>query len=378
MSRLINPYIKAQEEARERARKKPAGRAMLDSVRVWGMSMKEYIRGTSMKEYIRGMNMKKVLLVAVAVNFVFLGAYLSMSTLSASAADEKTAQAAPRKDPVQGQDVRAQLDSLRQREELLRVRQRELQLLESRIDEKIRRLTELETNVKAEIAMYKGISDERTKHLVKIYSSMKPVAAANLMNQMDIEVATEVFLSMKGEIAGGILASMEPAKAAAISKRLMSTRKMSPSTSQALPQPSPMGQANDTPAMAMTEPGAEPGTAMGPASFPTASPAPKAKYRKKAWAKAKPWASPAQVAQAAPQAQPQTASPQAAPTAAGQAPALQPLPLAKPTPQPQTAAKPTAPAAAPLSAPQASAAPAASKTAPQALAQAVVGQAEQK
>ncbi len=62
------------------------------------------------------------------------------------------------------------------------------------------------------------------KHLVKIYSSMKPGAAATLMNNLDTDVAVEVFLGMKGDIAGGILSYMEPVRAAGITQRLVSYR----------------------------------------------------------------------------------------------------------------------------------------------------------
>jgi len=70
-------------------------------------------------------------------------------------------------------------------------------------------------------------SNERVRHLVKIYSSMKPKAAADLMNNMDLNVAVQVFLDMKGEIAGGILSYMDTKKAALITKRLADYRSSS-------------------------------------------------------------------------------------------------------------------------------------------------------
>ncbi len=121
-------------------------------------------------------------------------------------------------------DAKGRLESLRQKEDLLVIRQRELKGLEERIDGKIRRLAALEADVKAEIEAYRQISDPRVKHLVKIYSSMKPNAAAKLMDQTDINVATDVFMSMKGDIAGSILAYMEPRRAATISRLIMSNR----------------------------------------------------------------------------------------------------------------------------------------------------------
>lgn len=179
---------------------------------------------------------KKILFIAIIVNLFFLGIYFSIDPLSA--AEEKQSQSAAKKESAQ--DTRAAWDSLKQREELLRIRQQELNELEKRIDEKIRRLSVLEASIKVELSSYKQVSDERVKHLVKIYSSMKPNAAANLMNQIDLEVATEVFLNMKGEIAGGILSYMDTQKAAAITKRLMSNRRrQAPEPAAQAPAPAP-------------------------------------------------------------------------------------------------------------------------------------------
>ncbi|HOD70710.1 MAG: MgtE intracellular N domain protein [Deltaproteobacteria bacterium ADurb.BinA179] len=166
------------------------------------------------------MNRKKILLVALVINLLFLGVYLSIYPLSA-AEDTQPQPAAVQETP---KDPGAQWEALRQREEALSIRQQELEKLEKQIDEKIRKLRELDAGIKAEVAAYRQISDERIKHLVKIYSSMKPKAAASLMDSLDTDVAVEVFLNMKGEIAGGILSYMDTAKAATITQRLMSYR----------------------------------------------------------------------------------------------------------------------------------------------------------
>ncbi|MRR36905.1 hypothetical protein EG829_20030, partial [bacterium] len=106
------------------------------------------------------LNAKKVIAIALMINLMFLGMYFFIGPLSA-AESKQTPKAGVKKETVV--DPRVRLESLKQREELLRIRQRELQDLEKRIDEKIRRLTVLETNVKAEIAAYKQISDARVK-----------------------------------------------------------------------------------------------------------------------------------------------------------------------------------------------------------------------
>jgi flagellar motility protein MotE (MotC chaperone) len=167
------------------------------------------------------MNRKIILITAISINLLFLGIYLSIHPLSA--AEDSRPQTAEVREELP-QDPGAQWESLRQREEAIAIRQQELETLEKQLDEKLRKLQELDAGIKAEVAAYRQISDERIKHLVKIYSSMKPNAAASLMNNLDTGVAVEVFLNMKGEIAGGILSYMDTTKAANITQRLMNYR----------------------------------------------------------------------------------------------------------------------------------------------------------
>lgn len=177
---------------------------------------------------------KKILLIALVLNLVFLGAYLSLSPLSA--AEEKQPQNPAPAQKEQPQNPKLQWDSLRQREEALRVRQQELDAVERRIDDKINRLGELEVSIRTQLSIFRQLSDERIRHLVKIYSSMKPNAAARLMDQTDTDVAVEIFRNMKGEVAGGILSYMDTKKAATISRRLMSARSGQTAAAQAVQQ----------------------------------------------------------------------------------------------------------------------------------------------
>lgn len=168
------------------------------------------------------MNRKKILLAALLINLLFLGVYLCTYPISAAEDSQPPKEVLTGERPMQ--NPQAQWEELRQREEDLALRQQELEKLEKQIDEKIKKLQKLEEDIKAEVAAYRQISDERIRHLVKIYSSMKPGAAAGLMNNLDTDVAVEVFLNMKGEVAGGILSYMDTTKAATITQRLMNYR----------------------------------------------------------------------------------------------------------------------------------------------------------
>ena len=163
---------------------------------------------------------KKMLITALIINIAFLGFYLCVTTISA--ADEEQAVETPV--PQSPADPQEQWEIIRQRQEELTIRENELKDLEERIEERITRLQEVEASVQVSINEYKQLYDERIRHLVKIYSSMKPNAAASLMNELDTTVAVEVFLNMKGDIAGGILSYMDTQKAATITKRLANYR----------------------------------------------------------------------------------------------------------------------------------------------------------
>ena len=170
---------------------------------------------------------KKVLIIALVLNIAFLGFYLSVNTISAADEDQVMTTPAPEASP----NPQDQWEIIRLRQEELKVRENELEDLEKRLEEKIIRLQKIEASIQASVNEYKQLSDERVRHLVKIYSSMKPKAAASLMNQLDIHVAVEVFLNMKGDIAGGVLSYMDTQKAANITKKLANHRNNSTSLS---------------------------------------------------------------------------------------------------------------------------------------------------
>ncbi len=86
-------------------------------------------------------------------------------------------------------------------------RQKEVEALLARVDEKLR-----------------GASAEKAQtfdQLAKVYETMKPDAAAGILGDMDLETATEVLRRMKERNAAEILARFDPARAAEVSKRML-------------------------------------------------------------------------------------------------------------------------------------------------------------
>ncbi|NDY73400.1 hypothetical protein DO021_00445 [Desulfobacter hydrogenophilus] len=115
--------------------------------------------------------------------------------------------------------------------EQLAKEQKELETYEAQIDEKIESLTTLKKQIEADMARLekKKTAKEREEaaafeakmnRLVKMYASMKPKAAAEIVNKMELSVAYEIFLRMREVSASQILAFVEYEKAAKISERL--------------------------------------------------------------------------------------------------------------------------------------------------------------
>ncbi|MGD0821095.1 MAG: hypothetical protein ABSA71_10160 [Desulfomonilia bacterium] len=184
----------------------------------------------------------KILLGLVFINLVFIGIYLAVKPTPVQAGNPtannqttvKTEQQQPAPSPISLSPT-DQLEILRQKEERLKAREMELKELETEVEEKIKKLETIESSIKNDLASYKVESNDRIKQLVKIYSSMKPNAAANLMNNIDTDVAVQVFIGMKGDIAGSILSYMEPVKAAGITQRLVYYRGSNTTSTETAP-----------------------------------------------------------------------------------------------------------------------------------------------
>jgi flagellar motility protein MotE (MotC chaperone) len=187
----------------------------------------------------------KILLGLVFINIVFVAAYLIFQSTPVAAGNTAgNTQTSARQEQQQPTmqpltlSPSDQMEIIRQKEERLKTREMEIKELEKQLQEKIKHLEAIESSIKNDLNAYKVINGERIKQLVKIYSSMKPNAAATLMNNIEADVAVQVFIGMKGDIAGGILSYMEPVKAAGITQKLVSYR----GGNTASAEPVPAGQ----------------------------------------------------------------------------------------------------------------------------------------
>lgn len=109
---------------------------------------------------------------------------------------------------------------LKQREEELRLKEIRLEALEAKVREDLKKIEKSIAESKEQL----GIQDEKTKEnvdaLIKVYSSMKPEEAANLVEAIDENLALKIIRGMKSKIAGKVLSNLDVKVAKRISEKL--------------------------------------------------------------------------------------------------------------------------------------------------------------
>lgn len=120
---------------------------------------------------------------------------------------------------------------LQKKEEELKQKEAQLTKLKQDMEGQIELLSRVHKKIEADLARMEAIETEedrlkrekeeaRMKQLVKVYSSMNPKRAGEILNTMDIDVALEIFMRIKGEKAGKILSKLTTQRAVMISERL--------------------------------------------------------------------------------------------------------------------------------------------------------------
>ncbi len=123
-------------------------------------------------------------------------------------------------------DRRAELD--RQQEEL-EMRDNLLKATETRIDEKIAKLKEMEGTLKDLLKLHDDQEKAQMESLVKIYEKMKPKDAARIFNNLEMDILIDVASNIKESKMAPILASMSSDRANKLTVEL-ATRRQLPGT----------------------------------------------------------------------------------------------------------------------------------------------------
>ena len=110
--------------------------------------------------------------------------------------------------------------ALDEREAGIETREQAAAAAESRLQDQIKELKGVETQVQALLTSMNAQSDKRMQDLVKTYEGMKPAQAATIFNTMDEKVLIDLAKSMKPATLGPILAAMNVARAEALTRSL--------------------------------------------------------------------------------------------------------------------------------------------------------------
>ncbi len=179
--------------------------------------------------------MKQVMMGVVIVLGLFGSAWGADSPPEDTAGvEEKAAAPAPETPEVLFRGLEAKRLALEERAEAIRLEEKKLKELKAELEESREALETLRQQIETSLSRLevkeKAVNEvqrleeaKRIKQLVKLYSSMKPKQAAAIVDKMDIVIAERLFMNLKGEVAGKILAYVEQPKAARISERLAET-----------------------------------------------------------------------------------------------------------------------------------------------------------
>jgi flagellar motility protein MotE (MotC chaperone) len=144
------------------------------------------------------------------------------ATTSASAAEPKSTGAIGARP-----DVRTLLDALERRQAELDAREREitgreerLALYEKDVTAKVASLEEIEKRLSARAKTATQAVDAAAESLAKIYGTMKPEAAAPILDRLDDPTVLTIFRRMKEKQVGEILPLMTRERAIALTQAL--------------------------------------------------------------------------------------------------------------------------------------------------------------
>ncbi len=171
-----------------------------------------------------------VIILLIIVKILILSTTI-FNYLSCPFPKDKTAIASDRqiqkkiqvKNTQKAEDV--EIDKLRDIQKMIDIKKAELLLIEKEIDRKLQELKRLRDEIRAEWERRDRIDANNLKHLVKIYSSMKPQKAATLLEKVDLDLSVELLSHMRGETVGRILSFMDEQRAAKICELLRKAKR---------------------------------------------------------------------------------------------------------------------------------------------------------
>ena len=124
------------------------------------------------------------------------------------------------------QQLAARRTALDQRARELDRRSALLETAAAGLDGQIAQLSELKTQIAAAIEQHDAAEEAKLKSLVKIYETMKPKAAAEIFDRLEMPVLLRVVERMREATSAEVLARMDPVKAKQVTTELAKHTKL--------------------------------------------------------------------------------------------------------------------------------------------------------
>jgi flagellar motility protein MotE (MotC chaperone) len=122
------------------------------------------------------------------------------------------------------QSLAKRRDELNGREQGLEEREAMIAATEKRIDDKLAELKQVQFTIEDLVKQHDADQEAQLKSLVKIYENMKPKDAAQIFEDLEMDVLLDVVEGMKERKVAPILALMNPTKAQEVTLELSQRR----------------------------------------------------------------------------------------------------------------------------------------------------------
>jgi flagellar motility protein MotE (MotC chaperone) len=109
---------------------------------------------------------------------------------------------------------------LENREKELVSKEQQLKTLEENIQKNLEKIEQALKESKEQFGMKESLIKKNVDSLIKVYSTMKPAEAANLIAAIDEDLALRIISGMKSKIAGQVLSQLDVKVAKAITEKL--------------------------------------------------------------------------------------------------------------------------------------------------------------
>ncbi len=125
-------------------------------------------------------------------------------------------------------EIRAREAELDRRERELDDREHSLQALEAEATRQLAEIERIASTVEERIAAWEADNGDSVRKLAKIYAAMPPTRAAQLLEELEVELATQIVARMKDKKSAAVLAQISERRALSMSRRVAHPLGMEP------------------------------------------------------------------------------------------------------------------------------------------------------